>query len=193
MALPSAIIQRGTRGAQPVATAVAAGTIYCVTDEHNILERSTGSAWQGYSSQALAVPLQFGAGVAAGWSPSDSTTYYVGSPLPLDPSTGTLYGVSCPVTGTLTKAYVTAIVTGTAATTENITIRVRNITSATNVDVTTTAQWNTATPAATTSSSTALSLAVTAGDKLAIQIVTPAWATNPTAVYVTGVAWVVAT
>src|SRR5262245_12021003 len=115
MALPSSIIQRGTRASQPAATAVAAGTLYCVTDEHSIVERSSGAAWQSFSPGAYAVPLQFGAGVAAGWSPADATTYYVGSPLPLDPSTGTLYGVSSPITGTLTKAYVTAVVGTTAA------------------------------------------------------------------------------
>lgn len=49
MALPSAILQRDTRANQPAATAVAAGVVYCVTDEDNILEQSDGSAWQPYS------------------------------------------------------------------------------------------------------------------------------------------------
>lgn len=49
MALPSAIIQRGTRAAQPSAASVAAGVIYCVTNEGNILERSTGAAWEAFS------------------------------------------------------------------------------------------------------------------------------------------------
>lgn len=48
MALPSSINQRGLRSAQPVATAVAAGTIYFVTDE-NVTEQSNGSAWVAYS------------------------------------------------------------------------------------------------------------------------------------------------
>lgn len=48
MALPSVIIQRGLRAAQPAATAVAAGTIYYVTDEL-VTERSTGSAWEDVS------------------------------------------------------------------------------------------------------------------------------------------------
>jgi len=43
-----ALIQRGTRAAQPAATAVVPGTLYCVTDEGAILERSTGSAWEAY-------------------------------------------------------------------------------------------------------------------------------------------------
>ena len=40
------IHQIGTRAAQPAASAVIPGTLYCVTDERHIIERSTGSAWQ---------------------------------------------------------------------------------------------------------------------------------------------------
>lgn len=39
------VIQRGTRAAQPAATAVSIGALYYVTDE-KIMERSTGAAWQ---------------------------------------------------------------------------------------------------------------------------------------------------
>jgi hypothetical protein len=39
------LVQRGTRSAQPAATAVAEGTLYFVTDEL-VWDRSTGSAWQ---------------------------------------------------------------------------------------------------------------------------------------------------
>ncbi len=46
------LIQRGTRSAQPAATTVAVGTLYCVTDESAIIERSTGAAWQSYSPTA---------------------------------------------------------------------------------------------------------------------------------------------
>ena len=46
------VILRGTRGSQPAASAVAAGTLYCVTDESDIVERSTGAAWQSYSPAA---------------------------------------------------------------------------------------------------------------------------------------------
>lgn len=42
------LVQRGTRSAQPLATLVAEGTIYFVTDE-TVLERSTGSAWEAVS------------------------------------------------------------------------------------------------------------------------------------------------
>lgn len=43
------VIQRDTRANQPLATAVAAGTLYFVTGE-NVLERSNGTTWQTYSS-----------------------------------------------------------------------------------------------------------------------------------------------
>ena len=43
------LIQRGTRAAQPVATAVPVGTLYFVTDE-NVTERSNAATWQAYSS-----------------------------------------------------------------------------------------------------------------------------------------------
>lgn len=52
MALADQIILRGTRVAQPAAAAVTAGALYCVTDEGRIVERSTGAAWESYSSSA---------------------------------------------------------------------------------------------------------------------------------------------
>ena len=44
--------RRGTRADQPAATTVLAGTIYYVTDE-GALERSTGAAWESYSSSGV--------------------------------------------------------------------------------------------------------------------------------------------
>jgi len=37
----------GTRAAQPAATAVDVGTVYAVSDEGGIMERSDGTDWQG--------------------------------------------------------------------------------------------------------------------------------------------------
>lgn len=45
------VIKRGTRANQPAATAVSTGTLYYVTDEE-VLERSSGSAWEEYSGAA---------------------------------------------------------------------------------------------------------------------------------------------
>lgn len=52
------VILRGPRSAQPLASAVVAGTLYAVTDEGNIVERSSGTAWEAYS------PLAGGGGAA---------------------------------------------------------------------------------------------------------------------------------
>lgn len=51
MSTLASVIQRGTRAAQPAATAVPVGTLYFVTDE-TIIERSSGSAWQSYSTSS---------------------------------------------------------------------------------------------------------------------------------------------
>lgn len=42
------VLLRGTRAAQPLATAVGTGALYFVTDE-NVLEQSNGTIWQSYS------------------------------------------------------------------------------------------------------------------------------------------------
>lgn len=49
MALLGDVILRDTRANQPAATAVGAGTLYCVTDENLLLERSNGTTWEAYS------------------------------------------------------------------------------------------------------------------------------------------------
>lgn len=43
------VILRGTRASQPLATVVPIGTLYSVTDESNLIERSNGSSWDAYS------------------------------------------------------------------------------------------------------------------------------------------------
>lgn len=48
MSLLSAVINRGLRSAQPLATATAIGYLYYVTDEY-LLERSNGTTWDSYS------------------------------------------------------------------------------------------------------------------------------------------------
>lgn len=49
MALVRDILQRGNRASQPLATTVIIGTLYGVTDEDNIIERSNGTVWQAYT------------------------------------------------------------------------------------------------------------------------------------------------
>lgn len=52
----SSLIQRGTRSGQPAAASVSVGTIYCVTDESRIQERSTGAAWESYCPAVASGP-----------------------------------------------------------------------------------------------------------------------------------------
>jgi hypothetical protein len=47
--LESVILTPDTRANQPAANTVAVGTLYCVTDEGDILERSNGATWDPYS------------------------------------------------------------------------------------------------------------------------------------------------
>src|SRR5678815_2200057 len=49
MATLATAIARGARGSQPAASAVSIGSLYCVTDEGNIVERSNGTTWQAFS------------------------------------------------------------------------------------------------------------------------------------------------
>jgi len=49
MPLLSNVILRDTRANQPAATTVPTGTLYSVTDESNLIERSNGTTWQAYS------------------------------------------------------------------------------------------------------------------------------------------------
>lgn len=44
------VILRGIRADQPAFGDVAVGTLYCVTDEDNIIERNSGAAWQEFGS-----------------------------------------------------------------------------------------------------------------------------------------------
>lgn len=57
------VIRRGPRASQPAASAVVPGTLYAVSDESTIIERSTGSVWEAYSPPASAAgavfPYQF--------------------------------------------------------------------------------------------------------------------------------------
>lgn len=46
------VILRGTRADQPSFLLVPVGTLYCVTDESDIVERNSGAAWESFSPTA---------------------------------------------------------------------------------------------------------------------------------------------
>ena len=52
MAELSTVIRRGTRASQPTPASNQVGILYCVTDEGDVVERWSGTAWQSYSPDA---------------------------------------------------------------------------------------------------------------------------------------------
>ena len=83
------VILRGTRAAQPAATAVDFGVLYYVTDEA-VTERSNGSAWETFSDTGAGI-TRYAVGVTIDGG---------GSAL----STGVKGFRSIPITGTIVKA-----------------------------------------------------------------------------------------
>ena len=125
--------------------------------------------------------LVLNAGGTAGHSPADSTTYTIGANAVL--GTLTTDGVYFPImtrAGVVRRARVFTVVAGTLGSGESGTIRVRNVTSTAEEQIS----------AAMVFSATgnhigneALSLAFTVGDLLNAEFTTPAWVTNPTTVF----------
>ena len=112
-------------------------------------------------------------------SPADATTYFMSYGTPINPWTTTASNsgrIWIPKTGTITAAYGAFGVAGTTGTAQNGTVRIR-VNNTTNTDITTSAAF---TAALNPFSNAALSIAVTAGDYIHFQLVTPTWATNPT-------------
>jgi len=114
-------------------------------------------------------------------NPADSTTYFLAMSQSITTSTASGNAdtrMYIPVTGTITKCYGTATVSGTLGTTETSTVAIR-LNNTTDTTVTSSLAMNTADNAF---SNTGLSISVTAGDYIEYKVTTPAWATNPTAV-----------
>lgn len=176
------VILRGTSGARPAATAVAAGTLYFSTDTLS-LDRSDGTNWQSMNSAAQEFALSAAFGGTTGWNPGDAVTAYFGNNIGFNPSATVDggYRLVAPITGTISKVYGQIQVTGTLGTGGvNSTFTIRNVTTATNQDISTTVPMS---AAENNFSNTALTLAVTAGDMILFRVVTGTWATNPSAVF----------
>lgn len=114
------------------------------------------------------------------FSPADATVYYIGNPT-LSPTTvNNAFRLPIWRSGVITDAWISRIVTGTTASTENSTFAVR-INDTTDHTLSSAVQFNAALPAPVTV--TGLSIAVAAGDTWEIKWTTPTWTTNPTGVY----------
>lgn len=109
-------------------------------------------------------------------NPSDATTYFIGTAgLGLSTSSSNSHGVA-PITGTIHTVAITS--RNNNATTEAVTFAISiNGGLATNV---TTTYVMTAGAGLIQQLITGLSIAVTAGDQVLVQMITPTWATNPT-------------
>lgn len=155
-----------------------------VTNNQLLQYHAASSKWTNVTHRPYQLKVQ--AGIVGPFSPADSTTYYVGGNPRGNPST-TYSSVQyiAPIAGTVTKAVYAVTVSGTLGTTEDVTLSVR---VADTTDSATTAQdWDTA---YRSTASADLSVAVAAGDTIAVKIVTPAWVTNPTTVIIDCTIWI---
>lgn len=126
------------------------------------------------------VPLvEIMTGSLAVFSPSDSTTTYIGAATPLTPNaTSNLRQFQLPA-GTVKSAWIWCEPTGALGSNEAVTYNLRNITAGTSTLLGTVtynargnATWN-----------TGLSITTNASDFYSVEIVNPAFGTNPTNVY----------
>lgn len=140
-----------------------------------------GGLEMGSTTLRQCVVFFLNAGPVAGHSPADSTTYRFGPQPGINPgTTSSAYAAFATRGGTIKRAYGNFVVAGTLASAENVTVRVRNETAATTEAVTSTLQM---TAVSNPFNNTAMTLAFSAGDNIACEFVTPAWATNPTVVF----------
>lgn len=140
-----------------------------------------------YKATGAMYPLVGGLGNS---DPADSTTYYFGQPDTMIISvvgltTATQGKIIVPKAGTITRVDARVITAGTLATTETsiLSLRLNNLGDTT---ISSVVAFN----AKSVTYSATVSIAVIAGDYFEYKLVTPAWATNPTSVYIKCTAWI---
>lgn len=148
------------------------------TSGHVLKTQGAGAnpQWAAESGGGGSEYVLFGQQTVIAMSPADSTTYYPG--ITQFRTTYADATIRVPFTGTIVEYWVRVAVTGTLGSTEDVNyyLRLNNTTDFGNfVD-----DWDNYVQ----ETSGAISQAVTAGDSIALKVVTPAWATNPTNVYV---------
>lgn len=114
----------------------------------------------------------------AAFNPADSTTYYWGisratAPTTVETNQAFKIGVACKLVGAMVNP-----VANTAGSSENTTLKLRNVTQATSSSIGTFTA-NFLTPVIGSFSYTGLNISVAANDLIAVQMDTPAWVTNP--------------
>jgi hypothetical protein len=126
--------------------------------------------------------LVFLAGATSGFSPADATTYQFGMQVGVSPTT-TSAAVFSPLmtrSGHIRRVYGVWIVAGTLGSAGSSTVRVKNLTTTSTENVSTAVG---ATATLNTFSNTAMTLSFSAGDALALELISPTWVTNPTATF----------
>lgn len=121
----------------------------------------------------LVYTLQWG--IAAGWSPADATTYYLGGNL-LQNGTAARTSIYFPIGGTIISADFCSFVGTTTASTETSSAWIR-INNTTDTLISSAIQQDQAFERFVNSS---LSISVSAGDYFEIKWTAPTWTTNPT-------------
>lgn len=113
-------------------------------------------------------------------TPADNTLYYIPFTNNMAPSTSAQRPIDAPITATAADFSINIANTGTVGTAETLTIILRNNTTATSVNLTTTFTTNSANNGAAGS----VAFSCTQGDDIEVWIQTPTWATNPTNLYI---------
>lgn len=165
-----AVLCGGTSTTNPVQSVASVGT-----SGQKLVSNGTSSlpTFQTASSSAKAV---FTLLIPQTGVLNDSTTYVMYNKVNLD-TTSTERRIYIPTTGTINICYGTG--TFSAGSSESVTIRIRH-NDTTNYDVTTSYDMSSS-PASF--SNTALGISVTANDFINVQFITPAWSSNPSALF----------
>ena len=110
----------------------------------------------------------------AATNPADLTTYYLGGLIGVIPTITSQprFRIESPITGTFDRLRI--VQNMTVGTTESSVIKLNNKTAATSVTLSSAYKYDNAVKLYT-----AIGLAVTQGDELEIEIITPTWVTNP--------------
>jgi len=145
--------------------------------DRDVLTYDDGNAyWKPSAVEARGYVLE---GYHGLWSPADSTTYYVTPYLEDAAPTTATAGQKCwvvPKSGTIKAMGIDYYILNSTGTTEAVLVYIR-INGATDVTAFNQAMWDSAGNGSYIV--TNLNQAVTAGDRIEIKIVTPAWVTNP--------------
>lgn len=145
------------------------------------ISTTTLNASGGYTLQFVGM-----SGISGGaWSPSDGSTYYIGSSDASSPSSSQITKLVVPKAGTITAAGI-ALYAGTPGSNEGITIAVRQNAS-TDSTLSSSVLANASFQSYAVSS---LAIAVAAGDTLQIKFTGPTWATNPLEIRLTVVLYI---